>query len=122
MVFVPGGKVAVPAVMPPLTSALVANGVPLAENTTLPVGRSAAGGTPFTVAVNVTLVPDGAGFTDEASKQEVTYCAVIAFVPNGREAVLALALPLTSALVVNGVPLTEKTTLPVGRSAAGGQG
>ena len=49
----------------------MANGVPLTEKTTLPVGRSAAGGTPFTVAVNVTLVPGGAGFTDEASKQEV---------------------------------------------------
>jgi hypothetical protein len=59
------------ALMLPLTSALVANGVPLAEKTTLPVGRSGAGGTPFTAAVNVTLLPGADGFTDEASKQEV---------------------------------------------------
>src|SRR3954471_19035588 len=65
--FVPGGREAVSAVTLPLANALVANGVPLAEKITSPVGRSAAGGTPFTEAVNVTFVPSGDGFSEEAS-------------------------------------------------------
>src|SRR5258706_2493358 len=74
--FVPGGNEAVLALMLPLTSALVANGVPFAEKTTSPVGRSAAGGTPFTVAVNVRVDPCCDGFCDEASEQEVVSAVI----------------------------------------------
>src|ERR1035441_8934123 len=69
--FVPKGREAALALVLPLTSALGADGVPLAEKTTLPVGRSADGGTPFTAAVDVTLVPGPEGFTDGVSEQEV---------------------------------------------------
>ena len=81
MALVPKGREAVPAVIAPPTSALVANGAPLAEKTTFPVGRSAAGGTPFTVAVNVTLVPGPEGFADEASKQEVVSAVMAPMAP-----------------------------------------
>jgi hypothetical protein len=71
--FVPNGREAVPALMPPLTSALVANGVPLAEKTIFPVGRSAAG-TPFTAAVNVMFVPGPDGFIEcQSDTSHTTY-------------------------------------------------
>ena len=50
--------------------------VPFAEKTTSPVGRSVAGGTPATVAVNVTFVPAPDGFSDETSEQEVASAVI----------------------------------------------
>src|ERR1700747_1747593 len=42
------------------------------------------------------------------------YCAATVFVPAGKPAISALALPLTSALVLKATPLVRNTTLPVG--------
>ena len=55
----------------PVESVLVANGVPPARNTTLPLGIPPPGGAALTVAVKVTFEPAPEGLTEETSSQEV---------------------------------------------------
>src|SRR2546421_12909695 len=47
------------------------------------------------------------------------YCAATVFVPMGKEAVVAEALPATRALVLKGTSLAAKMTLPDGVPVAG---
>ena len=70
MALCPIGRAVVLAVAIPPLSALVANGVPLARKTTFPVGR-ANGGTPVTVAVNVTLANSTEGLVLETRPTEL---------------------------------------------------
>jgi hypothetical protein len=81
MMFVPSGKVVVPAeAATPLAAALVLKATPLVRKITLPVGVPAPGATAVRVAVKITFDPGAEGFKDETKASALLAGVMLAVV------------------------------------------